>query len=141
MTTLPLLPHHLQSTKPSLTSPSSSKTKTNPFARPKAAHQSSSFTRSALLPSVSPIPPTPDVTSSPTTPRAQVTTPGLGKSRTGCRVLWRGGFEIGPEGYRLDGKLLKPNQSLESRSLRPIIYRRHILRKFDIPLYTLYPDR
>ena len=28
------------------------------------------------------------------------------KGRTGCRLLWRGGLEIGDEGYRLDGEMM-----------------------------------
>ncbi|WVQ97058.1 hypothetical protein IAU59_004168 [Kwoniella sp. CBS 9459] len=83
----------------------------NPFARPKLQHDkpgSGSFSRATLLPSIlSPVRPS----SHSNAPGEQLSTPadkrlGAGSStkpRTAWRLLWRGGLEIGREGWRLDG--------------------------------------
>ncbi|OCF32903.1 hypothetical protein I316_05540 [Kwoniella heveanensis BCC8398] len=90
----------------------------NPFARPKLQnekHESGSFSRATLLPSIlSPVRSTSQTTahgSQISTPadrrvgiRAGDAVPGsVAKPRTAWRLLWRGGLEIGREGWRLDG--------------------------------------
>ncbi|WWC88002.1 uncharacterized protein L201_002904 [Kwoniella dendrophila CBS 6074] len=87
------IPSHLASVGPS---PSR-----NPFARPKlGGTSSSSFSRKTLLPSIlSPV----KSTSIATNAQSPLATPSSGKSRSAWRLLWRGGLEIGNEGWRLDG--------------------------------------
>nr|XP_018264910.1 uncharacterized protein I303_03091 [Kwoniella dejecticola CBS 10117]OBR87068.1 hypothetical protein I303_03091 [Kwoniella dejecticola CBS 10117] len=104
------IPSHLSSVGPS---PSR-----NPFARPKLGGTSScSFTRKTLLPSIL----SPDKSTStdsasassdnlvtPLSKSKDVLLGGAGaihtpRSRTAWRLLWRGGLEIGNEGFRLDG--------------------------------------
>ena len=86
----------------SLTEPSPSKS--NPFARPKINLEPSSFSRSALLPTLIGPHPTPTNKSG----NATVLGPSsVGKTRQGWRLLWRGGVEIGKEGWRLDGGCIK----------------------------------
>ncbi|KAK8865718.1 hypothetical protein IAR55_000864 [Kwoniella newhampshirensis] len=102
----------------------------NPFARPKLSqttNSSGSFTRKSLLPtsSKSQLSSTPTAISTNAAPVAQynevesgLSTPassekkqvvgsGLtasaGKTKNGWRLLWRGGLEIGRDGWRLDG--------------------------------------
>ncbi|KLT42077.1 hypothetical protein CC85DRAFT_285849 [Cutaneotrichosporon oleaginosum] len=59
--------------------PLPSPSKRNPFAR---ATEATSFTRKGLLPAAS---------------------PKQTQTKSQWRMLWRGGFEIGPDGWRLDG--------------------------------------
>ncbi|WRT65868.1 uncharacterized protein IL334_002819 [Kwoniella shivajii] len=94
------IPSHLSSVGPS---PSR-----NPFARPKlGVSSSSSFTRKTLLPSIlSPVKPVNHETQSVTpssNKNATATSSSTGKARPAWRLLWRGGLEIGNEGWRLDG--------------------------------------
>lgn len=98
MTTL--LPAMIQSTGPS---PSR-----NPFARPKLP-SAGSFTRTALLPThVSPRKEVrPDSHATPKDKMGVEAVAGLsaGKERSrSWRLLWRGGLEIGKDGWRLDGR-------------------------------------
>ncbi|WWC96760.1 hypothetical protein V866_003633 [Kwoniella sp. B9012] len=99
------IPSHLSSVGPS---PSR-----NPFARPKlGGSSSSSFTRKSLLPSVlsparsGPPPPQNDnhlVTPSHKTAAGVAEPVSTSKPKSAWRLLWRGGLEIGNEGWRLDG--------------------------------------
>jgi hypothetical protein len=80
--------------------PDPSPSKSNPFARPKLTHVPSSFTRSNLLPTL------PSPFESPAVKPANGTVSGTGsagKTRQGWRLLWRGGLEVGKDGWRLDG--------------------------------------
>ncbi|WWC68451.1 uncharacterized protein I206_102379 [Kwoniella pini CBS 10737] len=95
------IPSHLSSVGPS---PSR-----NPFARPKLGGiSSSSFTRKTLLPSIiSPVKsssetsiPSDNLVTPSSKNGAGVTTP---RAKSAWRLLWRGGLEIGNEGFRLDG--------------------------------------
>ncbi|ORX34151.1 hypothetical protein BD324DRAFT_167088 [Kockovaella imperatae] len=85
--------------------------KNNPFARPVLRHEPSSFKRASLLPcrgqeEVLPV----NVLSTPgnqSTSR-HISTSGAsgglhGVARQNWRLLWRGGLEVGPEGWRLEG--------------------------------------
>ncbi|RXK42587.1 hypothetical protein M231_00141 [Tremella mesenterica] len=79
----------------------------NPFARPCPNHQSTSFTRTSLLPT---LPPTPihksihqPSSSSHNTPHQHVSTTSATRALKAWRLLYRGGLEIGLEGFRLDG--------------------------------------
>lgn len=122
----------------------------NPFARPKPP-SSNSFTRTTLLPTHSPqravLAPASrfDANGSTTsiavngfeTPAEKsVAAPGTTSAsrdkRQGWRLLWRGGLEIGKEGWRLDGTIT----TLSSRlgKCRPLINRHHILRSPQLPL-------
>ena len=93
-----------------------SPSKTNPFARPLIKHHPSSFTRQTLLPNVSPVKQTSSVSavdngiSTPTDnarkPKDGTDSGSVGRGRQGWRLLWRGGLEIGEEGWRLEGELL-----------------------------------
>ncbi|ORY28630.1 hypothetical protein BCR39DRAFT_200190 [Naematelia encephala] len=84
-------------------------TSVNPFARPKIQHEPSSFSRSALLPSlISPAKtreqhvmatPADKVAGTNSTKTNSVSA----KGREGWRMLWRGGLELGGQGWRLDG--------------------------------------
>ncbi|KAK4684221.1 hypothetical protein P7C73_g5971, partial [Tremellales sp. Uapishka_1] len=86
--------------------PDPSPSRFNPFARPKppTLEHASSFTRTTLLPTLSPVK-RPDGLATPLEKGslAQSASTSAGKPRQGWRLLWRGGLEIGEDGWRLDG--------------------------------------
>jgi hypothetical protein len=128
---------------PSLPGPSPSRA--NPFARPTASHSPRSFKRTSLLPSLaSPAKVSKHLTTPGDKPTAGAnTTYGSGsKARQGWRLLWRGGLEIGKDGWRLDGELGSctctprspdhPQASLSSQNYHFLL--RHPLTKRPTPL-------
>lgn len=114
--------------------------KSNPFARPTVSHSPSSFKRTSLLPtfdspinSINPI--------SPFDPLATPADKGINghatgaasvpKAKTGWRLLWRGGVEIGKDGWRLEGEL--PATSNVYTRIDLILSRNNILRSTIVP--------
>ncbi|KAL7423736.1 hypothetical protein Q5752_001318 [Cryptotrichosporon argae] len=92
--TLPPPPH-----PPPALAPLPSPARSNPFARP-AGPASASFSRTSLLPSPSPA--KASASASASAVASAQGTPGSAKRR-GWRLLWRGGLEVGQDGWRLDG--------------------------------------
>lgn len=94
-----------------LTGPSPSRS--NPFARaPSLPAGAISFSKSSLLPSLASPAKTPGLPkrinpfATPAVANVAATEAGVGsasKGRSGWRLLWRGGLEIGQQGYRLEG--------------------------------------
>nr|XP_019050576.1 hypothetical protein I302_01013 [Kwoniella bestiolae CBS 10118]OCF29506.1 hypothetical protein I302_01013 [Kwoniella bestiolae CBS 10118] len=109
----------------------------NPFARPKLGGTSSnSFTRKSLLPSVlSPAKPiSKEVPNGLVTPSQKTTSGSATKARSAWRLLWRGGLEIGNEGWRLDGitffaSLTFPPPTPSNKEINP----------FDVPITHTTP--
>ena len=94
--------------------PEACPSRSNPFARPSLKHEPSNFKRASLLPTLSP-----EKVTRPYDPQYTPADKGqgtgesgshvkgsAGKARQSWRLLWRGGLEIGPEGWRLDGELV-----------------------------------
>lgn len=140
MTTLrPSLPpsssSSASSAPPTASIPAQSPAKrSNPFARPTVSHSPSSFTRSSLLPTL----PSPSRPFNPlATPSDKlISTNGLaastfsaGRPRTGWRILWRGGLEIGTEGWRFDGGVT----SRPTTEQIELTDRRHVHRATVLP--------
>ena len=100
----------------SLSAPPGPSPSRNPFARPPRptlSQQSNSFTRSSLLPTLPPTPASasksaPQAADTHTTPAEKLinghpTSSAHRAPQKSWRMLYRGGLEIGPEGFRLDG--------------------------------------
>ncbi|KAI9635002.1 uncharacterized protein MKK02DRAFT_43683 [Dioszegia hungarica] len=107
-----------------------SPSRANPFARPALPRAAVSFSRTCLLPTL----PSPAKAAGDATPGSKTTAVSAagsaGKGRSTWRLLWRGGVEIGPEGFRLEGITFFALLTFPSTPTHPIP------NPFDVPIST-----